>query len=287
MPLRCKRDLLLMHSSKAVRKVSSGIVLALAVLALSSHVAESKEPPVPGDEGTEHQRGAWALKSGADGANVQGPQGEFRRQFRRRRFGGQEPGAEGLPNKNPEGQERRQFRRNFDGSGNGPGDAAGRSGGGQFGGASPRQAVGAGGLGGGLGGGRRFMGAPINLQKLGLSEDQKQKIRAMRSKNSDRARDLRQVLKEKRTSMRDLMFDPNASEAQIRAMRRELRKMQDQMEDLQIDDFLSMRSILTPEQRKRLPEIMPGAPQGGGPSGGLPGGPAGGPPQGPPPESDK
>lgn len=111
----------------------------------------------------------------------------------------------------------------------------------------------------GLGAGGRFSGAPINLQKLGLSEEQKQKIRQLRSKNSDKARELRESLKGARLQMRQLMFDPDATEAQIRAKRKQLRQMQDQMEDMQIEDFLSMRSVLSPEQRKRLPEIMPGA----------------------------
>jgi Spy/CpxP family protein refolding chaperone len=102
-----------------------------------------------------------------------------------------------------------------------------------------------------------------------LSDEQKQKIRELRGRNSGRAKELRESLRAKRNEMRDLMFDPAATEAQIRSARRELRRMQDQMEEMQIDDFLSMRSVLTPEQRKRLPEIMPrpggGQQQGVGP----------------------
>ena len=68
--------------------------------------------------------------------------------------------------------------------------------------------------------------------------------------------------------MRDLMFDPTATDGQIRAKRQELRRMQDELEDVVIGDFLSLRSILTPEQRKKLPEIKPGAHEGGAPMAG-------------------
>lgn len=105
---------------------------------------------------------------------------------------------------------------------------------------------------------RNSRGAPINLQALGLSEAQRQQIRQLRKKNSVTARQLRQSLRQKRQEMRALMFDPNATASQIRSKRHELRQMQDQMEDIQIEDFLSLRSVLTPEQRRRLPDIMPG-----------------------------
>ncbi len=104
---------------------------------------------------------------------------------------------------------------------------------------------------------RRVAGVPLNLHKLGLSDRQKQIIVELRKKDAGRAHTLRQDLREKRLEMRQLMFDPGATEAQIKNKRRELRQMQDQMEEMQIEDFLSLRSVLTPDQRKRLPEIMP------------------------------
>lgn len=119
-----------------------------------------------------------------------------------------------------------------------------------------------------MGGGRQIFGGALNLQPLNLSEEQKQRIRDMRAQSSARARDLKKSLKEKRLEMRDMMFDPQSTESQIRAKRQELRRVQDQLEDVVIGDFLSVRSLLTPEQRKRLPEIKPGAaqPQPGGPA---------------------
>jgi Spy/CpxP family protein refolding chaperone len=56
-----------------------------------------------------------------------------------------------------------------------------------------------------------------------------------------------------------MIFSPDATDAQIRATRKEVRKMQDEMEELNLEDLLSIRGVLTAEQRQRLPQIAPGA----------------------------
>lgn len=141
------------------------------------------------------------------------------------------------------------------------------------------------------------MGKPLDFSQLGLTDDQKAKIKAMRSKTQGKAKDLQQSIRDKRLEMRDLLFDPDATEQQIRAKKNELRQMQDQAETLMIDDFLGIRSVLTAEQKQKLPSIKPdfGPPGGkfgrgpfppGGPQGGPPGGPGGMGPgnMGPPPD---
>jgi Spy/CpxP family protein refolding chaperone len=193
------------------------------------------------------------LRAGNDEAM---PSSEVRRPFGGNRFQSGEPGpgVERLPGLERDMPAlRRKMRRNFDAAGQSEDTA--RGGGRQFGAARRRQ-PGAPGV-----SGRNFLGGPLNFQKLGLSEEQKNKIRDLRSKNSGRARELRSALRDGRTEMRQLLFSPDATEAQIKSKRRALRQMQDQMEEMQIDDFLSMRSVLTVEQRKRLPEIMPGGAQ--------------------------
>lgn len=105
---------------------------------------------------------------------------------------------------------------------------------------------------------------PLDLTPLSLTEDQKEKIKQVRGQTSIKAREIRRVMMAKQGEMRDLMFDPTATDDVIRAKRMELRKLRDQIEEMTINDFLSIRAVLTPEQRKRLPEIKPGMGMGGG-----------------------
>ncbi|HEY9788450.1 MAG TPA: Spy/CpxP family protein refolding chaperone [Candidatus Obscuribacterales bacterium] len=137
-----------------------------------------------------------------------------------------------------------------------PGGQPGMQGpmGGRFGGAMMRRQ---GAFGGGFGG-----RAPLDFSRLNLTEEQKTKIKALREKNADKAKELRQSMMTRRQEMQQMMFDPEASDAAIRAKFNELRRMQEQAEEIKINDFLAIRSLLTPEQKKRLPEVRPAA--GGG-----------------------
>lgn len=115
---------------------------------------------------------------------------------------------------------------------------------------------------GGLGGGH-----PLDLTPLALSDQQKSKIQAMREQSKLKLKDLKKGLSEKQSNLRNLMFSPDASEAQIRAARREMRGLQDQMDETNLNDLLSIRGMLTPEQKKKLPECMPGRREARGPAG--------------------
>ncbi len=213
-----------------------------------------------------------------DGAAL--PGGEYpQKRFGRRRWqGGQFPGG-------PDGGTPGQMRDLDTGVAGGlqqpgaPGGFYGRRGPGRFGpGGRPggfRRPSGAPQAGG------KMFGGPLDLTLLGLTEEQKDRIRQNRLQSGSKARGLRRELKLRRDEMKDLMFDPDATEAQIRGKRRVIRQMQDQLEDVVIDDFLSLRAVLTPEQRKRLPEVRPdsrlpvmgqGRASMGGPGGGLPSG---------------
>ena len=55
-----------------------------------------------------------------------------------------------------------------------------------------------------------------------------------------------------------MMFDPNLSREKIMQQRDQVRKLQNQAEDIMLNDFLSIRDVLTEEQRQKLPEIAPG-----------------------------
>lgn len=108
--------------------------------------------------------------------------------------------------------------------------------------------------GGGMGGG---FGGPIDLRPLNLTEEQKQKIQTMRRQTAQNMRQVRMGLKEKRMQLKEMMFDPKATDSQIREKRLEVRTAQDKMDELLVNDFLKMRAVLTKEQLGHLPEAKP------------------------------
>jgi Spy/CpxP family protein refolding chaperone len=55
--------------------------------------------------------------------------------------------------------------------------------------------------------------------------------------------------------MRDLMFDADVTEAQIRGKRDEVRQVQEKLEDIRLNDFLAIRSVLTADQRQKLKDV--------------------------------
>ncbi|MBX9689733.1 MAG: Spy/CpxP family protein refolding chaperone [Candidatus Obscuribacterales bacterium] len=105
---------------------------------------------------------------------------------------------------------------------------------------------------------RRHGSHSLDLTPLGLSDEQKDKIKAMREQSRDKIKDLRKNFMERQNEMRSLMFNPEASESQIRAAHLQVRKLQNQMDETNMNDLLAIRSMLSPEQRKRLPDCMPG-----------------------------
>jgi Spy/CpxP family protein refolding chaperone len=102
-----------------------------------------------------------------------------------------------------------------------------------------------------------FRTNPLNLTPLNLTAEQKDKIQAMRKESSKKARAIHAALKAKRGEMCDLMFNPESTNSEILKMRNEVRKLHEQADDLMVQDFLAIRTLLTPEQKKHLPEIKP------------------------------
>ena len=102
----------------------------------------------------------------------------------------------------------------------------------------------------------------------------------MRQQPRLKVRDLHKEVLQRQSGLRKLIFDPDASEADIRSARSQLRQMQDQVDEANMNDLLAIRALLTAEQRKHLPDCLPsrratgyGAP--GQPPGAFPGGPGG------------
>lgn len=116
---------------------------------------------------------------------------------------------------------------------------------------------------GGGGGARQgfgFGGRALDLTQLNLSEKQRSDILALRAKHSEQAKSIQKNLRGKRMELRNMLFSPDLNRKSLQDRRAELRGLQNQMDDIMIDDFLGVRSVLNEEQIKKMAETnMPNA----------------------------
>ncbi|MFX5634061.1 periplasmic heavy metal sensor, partial [Acinetobacter baumannii] len=87
-----------------------------------------------------------------------------------------------------------------------------------------------------------FGKGPLDLTPLALTDEQKQKIQQMRSDNAGKARELMRKRRELGGQMKEILFGPDSTDAQIKAKRDELRQVQEKLEDIRLDDMLAIRS---------------------------------------------
>ncbi|MCW5824020.1 MAG: periplasmic heavy metal sensor [Cyanobacteria bacterium TGS_CYA1] len=107
------------------------------------------------------------------------------------------------------------------------------------------------------GGGRQgfgFGGRALDLSQLNLTEKQKSDILTMRAKHSEQAKSIQKNLRGKRMELRNMLFSPDLNRKALQEKRNELRGLQNQIDDIMIDDFLGVRSVLNEDQIKRLAE---------------------------------
>lgn len=97
----------------------------------------------------------------------------------------------------------------------------------------------------------------LDFSALNLSEDQKTRIKNLRSEVQGKAREAHSNLRARRAEMRDLFFSPDATDKQIREKHAEVRAAQDKAESMMVEDFIAIRQVLTPEQRKQLADNRP------------------------------
>jgi len=93
------------------------------------------------------------------------------------------------------------------------------------------------------------------LKQLNLSPEQLQKLKTIRDRNPNRMRELAQQSRQANKELRDLLVSAESSDA-IRAKHTQVLSLQQELQKQHFERMLSMREILTPQQRSQLNEIM-------------------------------
>ena len=93
------------------------------------------------------------------------------------------------------------------------------------------------------------------LKQLNLSTEQLQKLKAIRDRDHDRIREFAQRSRMASKELRDLLAGSESSDV-IRAKHTQVQTLQQELQKQHFERMLSMREILTPQQRSQLNEIM-------------------------------
>ena len=86
------------------------------------------------------------------------------------------------------------------------------------------------------------------LEKLNLSPQQEAQIRKLQQANRERSRDLRRNLSQKRRELKQELDKQNSDPEKIKALTSDLKVIDGQLIDEQVDRVLRMKEMLSPEQ---------------------------------------
>ncbi len=98
-----------------------------------------------------------------------------------------------------------------------------------------------------------------------LTPEQRTQLQAMHQKFHDETSQLRESIFSKRQELRSLWSDPNADPKVIIDTEKEVRELQDQMQEKMVQFKLEARKVLTPEQLSQFGERGMGPGLGHGP----------------------
>lgn len=88
--------------------------------------------------------------------------------------------------------------------------------------------------------------------RLNLSAEQKEKMKAMRQNHKQQMTELRQTLKEKRLKLKDELNNPGATRESIAPLANDVKNILAKMVDQRIEGILAVKEILTPDQFSQL-----------------------------------
>ncbi len=99
------------------------------------------------------------------------------------------------------------------------------------------------------------------LKQLNLSEEQKKKLKEMRKANKEKKFESQGELKKLREEMKT-KFASDAPESELKAIHAKIKSLRDQKAEARFQKMLTIRSVLTVEQRKKFQELQMGKRKG-------------------------
>lgn len=104
---------------------------------------------------------------------------------------------------------------------------------------------------------RRSRGFQNNnlMDKLNLSENQKQQISSIRQKYKEQISQTKNSVRTEQQALQSLMTG-NASDAQIRTQYQKVAQLRQDLYNLNFESLLEMRQVLTPSQRNQLSQLI-------------------------------
>lgn len=98
------------------------------------------------------------------------------------------------------------------------------------------------------------------IRELNLTDDQLLQIRNLRQKQQEESGPLRNQLRQKQEELQTMLAG-NSSPEQLRTKHQEIDQLRRKMSQMQFEQALAIREILTPTQRQRLAEIIRSRPR--------------------------
>ncbi len=98
-------------------------------------------------------------------------------------------------------------------------------------------------------GGERHM--DMMAEELGLSKDQVEKMKTAKRESRKQMKSLKSELHELKSKLMNMMASESTKE-QLKEWHSKIRDQKNKLEDLRFSQMLSMRDLLTPEQRKKM-----------------------------------
>ena len=93
------------------------------------------------------------------------------------------------------------------------------------------------------------------MTQLNLSEEQKQKLQAIRYQYKDQIAQRKQAARQMSQQLRDLMAS-NASTEEIRAKYQQVQQLRQQLEDVSFESMLATREVMRLDQRQQYAQLM-------------------------------
>jgi Spy/CpxP family protein refolding chaperone len=105
------------------------------------------------------------------------------------------------------------------------------------------------------GGGKKGAHFQDLMDKLDLTEEQRETLTAQREENWKKMKELREAMNENRQALREELLKDDYSKAAVKKTVSEMKDVQGEMIEQRVDHFLQMKEVLTPEQYRKFTEL--------------------------------